>query len=173
MRRVFASLALGALAGCGAVDCQASNAFALAPGEPTGPLMRPGNNCLRCHAAGGAAAAKPFSFGGTVFSSADAAACDGVAGVTLRVTDSNGKTATAVSNAAGNFWSVEPLVPPLSMEAERDGRVAKMHLRRKELESSPLANCLRKQFDTWRYPRYEGEAQHVEQRFTVSAQRGR
>lgn len=49
-----------------------------------------------------------------------------------------------------------------------DGRVGEAHLR-KDLDASPLANCLRAQFVTWRYPRYEGEFQNVEQAFTVTA----
>lgn len=49
-----------------------------------------------------------------------------------------------------------------------DGRVGEAHLR-KDLDASPLANCLRAQFVVWRYPRYEGELQHVQQSFTVTA----
>lgn len=49
-----------------------------------------------------------------------------------------------------------------------DGRVAEAHLRR-DLDDVPLAHCLRAQFAAWRYPRYEGEYQHVEQSFTVTA----
>jgi len=54
------------LAGCGAgAPCEVPNGADLAPGEATGPLMRPGANCLRCHVKGGRAAGKPFSVGGT------------------------------------------------------------------------------------------------------------
>lgn len=49
-----------------------------------------------------------------------------------------------------------------------DGRVGEVHLRR-DLDESLLAKCLRAQFDGWRYPRYEGEFQNVEQSFTVTA----
>lgn len=49
-----------------------------------------------------------------------------------------------------------------------DGRVGEVHLRRDQ-DESPLARCLRAQFGGWRYPRYEGEYQHVEQSFTVTA----
>jgi hypothetical protein len=88
--------------------------------------MRPGNNCLRCHAPKGVAANKPFSFGGTIFPSSNADLCSGVQGVTVRVTDANQKTVTAVSNEVGNFFSAEPLTPPLTMEAERNGVIARM-----------------------------------------------
>ncbi len=50
-----------------------------------------------------------------------------------------------------------------------DGRVGEVHLRRKEDDESPLAECLRQQFAVWRYPKYQGEFQHVEQRFIVTA----
>ena len=49
-----------------------------------------------------------------------------------------------------------------------DGRVGEVHLR-KDLDESLLARCLRTQFNGWRYPRYEGEYQNVEQSFTVTA----
>lgn len=49
-----------------------------------------------------------------------------------------------------------------------DGRVGEAHLRR-DLDDSLLAKCLRAQFSGWRYPRYEGEFQNVEQSFTVTA----
>lgn len=49
-----------------------------------------------------------------------------------------------------------------------DGRVGEAHLRR-DLDDSLLAKCLRAQFNGWRYPRYDGEYQNVEQSFTVTA----
>ena len=49
-----------------------------------------------------------------------------------------------------------------------DGRVGEAHLR-KDLDGWPLADCLRAQFVTWRYPRFEGDFQNVEQSFTVRA----
>lgn len=127
-----------ALVGCGAppeAACDVSTDFALGASELRGPEMRPGQNCLRCHSASGEAKSKPFSFGGTVFPAADASACGGVAGVTIRVTDSKGKTVSVVSNRVGNFWSAEPLEPPLSMEAEREGRVSKMPV------TAPTGGC--------------------------------
>jgi hypothetical protein len=50
-----------------------------------------------------------------------------------------------------------------------DGRVGEVHFKQAALETSELATCLRAQFESWRYPRYEGEWQHVEQAFTVTA----
>jgi hypothetical protein len=74
----------------------------------------------------GEAKDKVFSFGGTIFPTADAGACEGVSGVTVRVTDSEGTVVTTVSNSVGNFWSTTPLKPPLRIQVERAGRVATM-----------------------------------------------
>lgn len=49
-----------------------------------------------------------------------------------------------------------------------DGRVGEVHLRR-DLDETLIAKCLRAQFAGWRYPKYEGEYQNVEQAFTVTA----
>ncbi|PZR08947.1 MAG: hypothetical protein DI536_23985 [Archangium gephyra] len=125
------------LVSCGAepANCDVSTDFALGADEVRGPTMRPGANCLRCHSASGEAKNKPFSFGGTVFATGDATACEGVAGVTIRVTDAKGKTVSVVSNSVGNFWSIEPLETPYSMEAELEGRVLKMPV------TAPTGGC--------------------------------
>jgi hypothetical protein len=66
------------------------------------------------------------------------------------------------------------MVPPDAQRFEvrwvvhNDGHVRDAHLRR-DLDATPLALCVRKQFSSWRYPRFEGEFQNVEQSFTVMA----
>ena len=50
-----------------------------------------------------------------------------------------------------------------------DGRADQVHLVQKVQDSGPLASCLRSQFSLFRYPRYQGELQHVEQNFVVRA----
>lgn len=50
-----------------------------------------------------------------------------------------------------------------------DGRVGEVHFKNPAADESELGVCLRAQFETWRYPRYDGEWQHVEQAFTISA----
>jgi hypothetical protein len=50
-----------------------------------------------------------------------------------------------------------------------DGRVGELHLKSPAADESELGLCLRAQFETWRYPRYDGEWQHVEQAFTITA----
>jgi hypothetical protein len=123
MKWLFAVMVL---CGCAGPECPTAWTFALQPGEATGPLMRPGDNCLRCHSAGASAASKPFSFGGTIFPSATAGLCEGVSGVTVRATDADGQRVTVVSNEVGNFWSTVPLKRPLTLEAERAGRIVTM-----------------------------------------------
>lgn len=51
-----------------------------------------------------------------------------------------------------------------------DGRVDAAALDRKYQDAGPLGDCLREQFHIWRYPRYRGERQNVEQSFRVQAQ---
>ena len=50
-----------------------------------------------------------------------------------------------------------------------DGRISEVLLDRRESNEGPLARCMRSQMAVWRYPRYEGELQHVEQSFLVTA----
>lgn len=52
---------------------------------------------------------------------------------------------------------------------QNDGRAGELRMDRKELDDGPLAQCLRRKLAVWRYPRYEGELQHVEQSFVISA----
>lgn len=88
-----------------------------------GPTMMPGEDCLGCHSGG---EARGWSFAGTVFTREDAAASDGVQGVTVIVTDANGKQVKVRSNEAGNFYSAERLTPPLRAALSRGGQVVEM-----------------------------------------------
>lgn len=69
----------------------------------------------------------------------------------------------------------ERLTPPeqavydVQWSVTNDGRVGDVNLGRKDQEAGPMLACLKRQFLLWRYPKYVGELQHVEQRFTVSA----
>jgi hypothetical protein len=71
-------------------------------GSVTGPLMRPGEDCLSCHG---------FSAAGTVFSGGA-----GASGVTVTV----GGVALA-SNAAGNFFTQSPITFPAKVSVARNG----------------------------------------------------
>jgi hypothetical protein len=110
-----------------------------------GPLMAPGEDCQDCHSGG---EAKAWSFAGTVFTAEDADLSQGVQGVTVTVTDANGKKVTVRSNQAGNFYSAERLVPPLRTSISRGGRVSEME---DTFEYGGCNNC-----HTWpRLPAYD------------------
>ncbi len=93
-----------------------------------GSNMLPGSNCQSCHTQGlmpeDDEPDKWFSVAGTVFS--DLAGSDGVSGVTVRVTDSEGTTVELTSSSAGNFKTTKALVPPLNAEVEYNGSTATM-----------------------------------------------
>lgn len=63
----------------------------------------------------------------------------------------------------------EQVVYDVHWSVTNDGRVGEVGLGRKDQEAGPMLACLKRQFLVWRYPKYVGELQHVEQRFTVSA----
>ncbi len=113
-----------------------------------GPLMRPGDDCLRCH--GGLQAdagalpvteglpvkrATPWSFAGTVYPTVDAGADSGIEGVSVQVTDAAGSTFQVRSNLAGNFYSAERVAFPLRVCVSRNGAVQCM------LGPAPHGDC--------------------------------
>ena len=93
-----------------------------------GSQMLPGANCLNCHTAGSGAGEEgevpSFSLAGTVF--ADASGTEGLEGATVHVTDAEGTLVTMMSNAAGNFYTTDPIVLPVTATVEIDGGVAEM-----------------------------------------------
>lgn len=91
----------------------------------TGPLMRPGENCLRCHEPGFGDDAPTWSFGGTVYSFADEEdrINGGLEGAVLTVTDAEGTEVSVTSNERGNFHYPEGLVAPFLVKLEYDGMV--------------------------------------------------
>ena len=62
---------------------------------------------------------------------------------------------------ASDTWEVKWIVL-------NDGRVTEVTMRQ-DFGSATLASCMKAQFAWWRYPRYEGEFQHVQQNFAVKA----
>ena len=100
-------------------------------------LMAPGQNCLACHAPGGAASEVPFTAAGTVFGSATADTGSGLAGVTVIITDANQVDTTLTTNAAGNFFTRTPLALPLKKAA-----VVRNALRT-EMSGTPEGACNR------------------------------
>ncbi|MFZ5468080.1 MAG: hypothetical protein ACOZIN_01475 [Myxococcota bacterium] len=89
--------------------------------EP-GPLMRPGDNCLRCHNPQGQASAKPWTAAGTVFPVADAGRDQGLEGALVKLTSVDGQTVTLVTNRVGNFYTDAALGEGFKVELEWEGR---------------------------------------------------
>ncbi len=72
--------------------------------------------------------------------------------------------------AEGKRWMPSaPAKYAVRWVVDGSGRVDQVHMDKKDDDNGPLAQCLRKQFAFWRYPRTTGELQHVEQVFTVQA----
>jgi hypothetical protein len=82
------------------------------------PIMKPGQDCTRCH--DGDEAPK-WTAAGTVFPEVSSPADAGLEGVAVVVTDAGGRSITMTSNSAGNFYTAEPLTPPLDAHVEKDG----------------------------------------------------
>lgn len=123
---LFALTTLACGLACGGEGDDRNNAF-----------MAPGQNCMACHKAGGAAQEAPFSVAGTVFASATADPGTGLAGVLVILTDANDVETTLVSNAAGNFFTGAALALPLKKTAVlRNGQ-------RTEMASAPEGACNR------------------------------
>jgi hypothetical protein len=96
-------------------------------GDDGNALMRPGENCLQCHA--------NFVVAGTVYPSATSAAGAGIAGVSVVVTDAKDLVTTMTTNAAGNFWGSSAITLPLkSAYVVRNGN-------RTDMLSAPGAGC--------------------------------
>ena len=81
--------------------------------------MRPGEDCLGCHAERGDAPAGTAA--GTRYASSSAEAGAGVEGLSVRIVDSRGADFTVRTNAAGNFYTAKPLTFPLYVAVVRDG----------------------------------------------------
>ncbi len=80
-----------------------------------GPLMTPGENCNGCHSPNGGA--RTFSVAGTLYGRPDAPADEGLDGASVLVTDADGQQLTLTTNAAGNFYTRQPVAFPIRVEA--------------------------------------------------------
>lgn len=126
---VAASIAV--LAACGSSESGGGNL-----GFATGPLMLPGENCLRCHSDRSQYPEAPaWTAGGTVFESATAESSRGVTGAMIFLTDKTGRTVKLSSNSAGNFYTREPLTPPFRVALEYEGQRAEMPI------EAPAGSC--------------------------------
>ncbi|MEZ4238541.1 MAG: hypothetical protein R3F59_20780 [Myxococcota bacterium] len=89
-----------------------------------GSTMRPGDDCIACHARG---EGPDYTVAGTVMgASDDQTNCDGADGVTVRITDANGAVTELVTNGAGNFYTRDHIATPYTVELERDGATSQM-----------------------------------------------
>ncbi|MCU1278942.1 MAG: hypothetical protein JWM53_2488 [bacterium] len=71
-----------------------------------------GAACLTCH---DGARATLFTFAGTLYNAASNGAT--IAGATVEVIDAKGVTAKTVTSSNGNFYSSQPVTPPLTARA--------------------------------------------------------
>jgi hypothetical protein len=108
--------------------CDPSNDREPATAITPGPLMRPGWNCLAsgCHFPDKQPRPPDWGAGGTVFATVDAPPDQGVEGVIVLLQDAEGKEVRLITNAAGNFFTPEPLKGPIDVTLERDRRRIKM-----------------------------------------------
>ena len=101
-------------------------------GDSGSSLMRPGRDCIACHARGEGPA---FLVAGTVYPADGLSSnddCFGIAGATVIVEDAAGRSFALETNDAGNFYLTRgggPIELPLSVELERDGTIQAMTLR--------------------------------------------
>lgn len=115
LRWLIASVTVGmGLAACGAEE---------PAGEYTGPLMRPGQDCLSCHSSDSGRGAPTWSAAGTVYAKADAKADEGVAGVEVILSQPDGTLIEKlVSNSVGNFYTATPLPRGFKVALEYQGQ---------------------------------------------------
>ncbi len=103
-------------------------ALGLACTPENGPLMRPGEDCLRCHggSSGGAEGereeeARAWSLAGTVYATTNASANAGVEGADIDITDATGFHFQLHSNLAGNFYVADAVTFPVQACVTRNG----------------------------------------------------
>lgn len=93
-------------------------------GFVTGPLMKPGENCLRCHRSERTdyPSAPPWTAAGTVFPGPDSPTTDGMSGVQVILSDEAGSPIeTLTTNEVGNFFTSTPLPSGFRVALEYEG----------------------------------------------------
>jgi hypothetical protein len=124
IRSVWALALLSLCWGCGdpTGTLPEGQPFDAISGYSGSPVMNPGDDCLSCHVQGGLASGRPWTLAGTVFPAVDASPDAGLAQAQILVTDANGKQLTLLSNAAGNFYTAEPLADLVDIEIQKGDR---------------------------------------------------
>lgn len=125
-------LALQGVSGCAGADESEPFGFA------TGPLMQPGDNCLRCHRSERTQypSAPVWTAAGTVFPGPDSPTSDGVSGVHVMLSDPDGTLIEMLTtNQAGNFYTSKPLPQGFRVGLEYEGEQIAMPC------APPAGNC--------------------------------
>lgn len=81
--------------------------------------MLPGSDCLACHGDGGGA--RRWTVAGTIYQEPSTSGDTAVSGANVRITDATGWSFALRTNRAGNFYTAERVVFPLSVCVERLG----------------------------------------------------
>src|SRR5687768_15475057 len=126
MRKAIAKPSMAGLSFMACVALACSSDEERCDEVPNGPLMRPGQNCLRCHTEGAGTSAPPWSAAGTVYETVDADVCAGVEGAKVLLSAPDGKTIELLTNGAGNFYTGEPLADGFRVAVEYAGRRREM-----------------------------------------------
>lgn len=96
-----------------------------AGGDEGSPLMNPGKDCIACHTSRGEG--PKLAIAGTVFGkNDDADTCVGKSGISVEITDANGKVATLTTNESGNFTLGGSLAMPYTARVYYGGKERKM-----------------------------------------------
>jgi cytochrome c553 len=107
------TILLAALAGCSRGPEVCSTDSAWLEGDEESPLMHPGGDCIGCHTREGEG--PRFQIAGTVMNDLkDDTDCNGIAGVTVQITDANNQVFTMTTNPAGNFF-LEPTASAVAL----------------------------------------------------------
>ena len=107
-------------------DSRCASGLRWTGGNSESPLMHPGGDCIGCHSSG---EGPRFLVAGTVSASLDEPAdCFGVEGAVVTITDANGTSIDATSNAAGNFYisARQNLAMPIHASVQLGGHVNAM-----------------------------------------------
>lgn len=83
--------------------------------------MRPGGECIGCHA--GSGEGPRYTLAGTVYPTAhEPDDCNGAGGAQVVVIDANGVTITITPNSVGNFYTRSAIALPYQAKVVQDGR---------------------------------------------------
>lgn len=103
---VMVAATAAACGGGGSVPDNCVSGKAWSGGNEESPLMNPGQDCIACHTS--EPEAPKFVIAGTVMGATnDDNNCNGLEGVTVRITGNDGAVLELTTNSAGNFYARE------------------------------------------------------------------